>query len=1250
MGHEITNIWNGRIISHENGHYDIKNCGYNSNISVGGSVSFGFQASITDKNIALLPTNGVLKQVSENNTVEPDQDWSQRMIHADAENVIAARNQVNSVVKIALIDSGVDYSEEVNVVARKNFIPDYAEEDLNPLFDDLSGHGSAAAALIASDSSQPVVEDDGTVGDGVIDDNQESNVDFSFLTEDDKITLTPELDEDLVQFLADQGEVTYVNNESSTQEEAVIVGEETVTEVTEDMLLLEEQELLDLDELMSTPINGINPNAQIYSARVLDHNNEAPVSRVIEAIEWAIEQKVNIINLSWGIDEDNAELRAVIKKAYHNGILIIAAAGNGVNIQYPAKYAEVIAVGSIKCTGGKADDSATGDELEIVAPGQDVVSYGPFGIPDMFSGTSMAAPQVTGLASILWQKDLTKSNEFIRQLIDATAKDLGDKNIYGYGLIDCEYAVSQYDEFANTYIENSAIEENIYDAIEDGTLVENNTEIDTFAEATIKGCWINHKELVNEMKVVRDGAYYVDQPESGFKDKGPNPGFHGAYACDYIAAYIYLTQQAVSYYNTGEPIKDYSSNDKGMTAMHKQFIDNIDKAWKNYPQYDTEIEKYKFIYGMALHTVGDIFAHSAFTYEKYKAPNATDKYEVSVKNIIWKQLTHGEKIDGKWVGNEADSTEVYDQRYECAKAISKKILAFMTSELNKIEEEKKIEEKKKVKEQKTIIMVNCGTVSNFYSSTYDGININNVKDDVSARWTYLQSGFGIKNYEEYICGKIENKDNHKALIKNIQKVSLSSIKKVAKNWSIVYIKFSDTLKKKIDSKKATFTVYKKDGTGKKITAVKKDDNYILVLDKNVTYILQVKVGKKVIGEEEIDNEEIELFSFSDTAERYVCTKELYINDDNQEGYLESENYKTMCLGNELVLEESDFVTATLEGRITIADTDSYNGNDEVLSDAEITLIDYNDDSYQTTATSDGQGKYVFSDLAPGIYIMTIQKEGYIDTQYTVIVHSNEDNVFNPVIAMISKNYEGIGNASGNVVDSITSDGVDGLTLRFRKGLNETKDTILMEIKTGADGFYSVENLTAGYYTVQIIDERNVDEEVKYQGGIMIVRILGGYTLDNQNGVVSNGLIHEQLRIVLSWGAAPSDLDSHLLGVTSDGMRCHMYYANKVITNSQNVVEFELDLDDTTSYGPETTTIYQPINDNYEFYVYNFSSGSDQELMNSGAMVQVYRGSDSKPWYTFYVPQQQGYYWNVFSYNGGTGKLTPYSEITMENRF
>ena len=94
----------------------------------------------------------------------------------------------------------------------------------------------------------------------------------------------------------------------------------------------------------------------------------------------------------------------------------------------------------------------------------------------------------------------------------------------------------------------------------------------------------------------------------------------------------------------------------------------------------------------------------------------------------------------------------------------------------------------------------------------------------------------------------------------------------------------------------------------------------------------------------------------------------------------------------------------------------------------------------------------------------------------------------------------------------------------------------------------------------------------------------------------------EVRIVLEWGAAPTDLDSHLIGSTDSGTDCHVYFVNMTCSNGDGTVA-ELDLDDTSSYGPETTTIHN-INGKYNFAVNNYTP-STGSLSESGATVTVY---------------------------------------------
>lgn len=181
---------------------------------------------------------------------------------------------------------------------------------------------------------------------------------------------------------------------------------------------------------------GINPNIELYSARILDQNKQAPVSRVIEGIHWAIDKNVKIISISFGMDQYSEALKQAIDEANTKGILVVAAAGNNGekgtdNVQYPAAFENVIAVGSVDSQAKISEFGSTGKEIDVVAPGDAVRARGAFGETMITSGTSMAVPHVVGAASLIWQKDLSKPKDFVSQLLEESAKPLGNKEKYG---------------------------------------------------------------------------------------------------------------------------------------------------------------------------------------------------------------------------------------------------------------------------------------------------------------------------------------------------------------------------------------------------------------------------------------------------------------------------------------------------------------------------------------------------------------------------------------------------------------------------------------------------------------------------------------------------------------------------------------------------------------------------------------------------------------------------------------------------
>ncbi len=123
---------------------------------------------------------------------------------------------------------------------------------------------------------------------------------------------------------------------------------------------------------------------------------------------------------------------------------MIAAAGNsgnifgwGDNIGYPARYDSAMAVGSTTSGDSRSRFSSTGPDLEIMAPGSDILSTTYDGGYGTMSGTSMAAPHVAGVAALIWSEDNTLSNQQVRDILNNTANDMwNDPDRYGNGLVD----------------------------------------------------------------------------------------------------------------------------------------------------------------------------------------------------------------------------------------------------------------------------------------------------------------------------------------------------------------------------------------------------------------------------------------------------------------------------------------------------------------------------------------------------------------------------------------------------------------------------------------------------------------------------------------------------------------------------------------------------------------------------------------------------------------------------------------------
>jgi subtilisin family serine protease len=144
-------------------------------------------------------------------------------------------------------------------------------------------------------------------------------------------------------------------------------------------------------------IVGVTQNVELYDVKVLDAEGNGSVENLILAIEWCIKEQVDLINISFGFQTANRELERVIEDAVSQDIIIVAAAGNtyGFGVDYPAKYEQVISVNAIKKDWRRPSSAARG-KIDYVAPGDQILSTSNNNMYNYYSGTSFAAPFVTG--------------------------------------------------------------------------------------------------------------------------------------------------------------------------------------------------------------------------------------------------------------------------------------------------------------------------------------------------------------------------------------------------------------------------------------------------------------------------------------------------------------------------------------------------------------------------------------------------------------------------------------------------------------------------------------------------------------------------------------------------------------------------------------------------------------------------------------------------------------------------------------
>lgn len=189
---------------------------------------------------------------------------------------------------------------------------------------------------------------------------------------------------------------------------------------------------------------GVGPQISLYPVKVLNRKNEGALSDILDGLQWCIDNGMQVVNMSFGALGTTQSFHDAVIAVHNAGIVQVAAAGNeGSNgIIYPARYAETIAVSSVDSSDQLAASSSWGAEIDLAAPGVQINSTSIDGLYTLKSGTSMAAPHVTGAAALVLSIHGTLTPDEVKAKLKNTAEDLGlPSNEQGAGLVRADLAV-----------------------------------------------------------------------------------------------------------------------------------------------------------------------------------------------------------------------------------------------------------------------------------------------------------------------------------------------------------------------------------------------------------------------------------------------------------------------------------------------------------------------------------------------------------------------------------------------------------------------------------------------------------------------------------------------------------------------------------------------------------------------------------------------------------------------------------------
>ncbi|BCU82566.1 aerolysin [Polycladomyces abyssicola] len=179
---------------------------------------------------------------------------------------------------------------------------------------------------------------------------------------------------------------------------------------------------------------GVAPRAHLYAVKAFNRKGSANLSDLLSAINWCIENQMQVVNMSFGMDKASEALRHAIQMAHRRGIVMVAAAGNQGNrsmIDYPARYPETIAVTATGKNGQLASFSNLGEGTDLAAPGDKIRSAWLNNSTREMSGTSMSVPHVTGTVALMLYLRSELTPEQMRKILIQTCEPISGTELLG---------------------------------------------------------------------------------------------------------------------------------------------------------------------------------------------------------------------------------------------------------------------------------------------------------------------------------------------------------------------------------------------------------------------------------------------------------------------------------------------------------------------------------------------------------------------------------------------------------------------------------------------------------------------------------------------------------------------------------------------------------------------------------------------------------------------------------------------------